>query len=211
MSNNEELTIIDTLPFSTRTKNCLRYEGIEHPAQLIGVSAEQLMRIPNMGKKSVDEVLSFMSGAPERTPLSLQMEIDKLEARIAELKYERERATNWIARFSGQVTRNWQIVVDAGTNIKVKQADIAAKYGISASRVAGILEKHTRRARIRALKGQPFYYHGRANFVRDGYRPAPGWYKFVDLVEYTGYKEDRFEGSRMLGPFNTITEALNAK
>ena len=63
---------IEELDLTVRSYNCLKREGINTVAELIGLTEEQLMNIRNFGSKSVDEVrdklvsmgLSFKESAP---------------------------------------------------------------------------------------------------------------------------------------------------
>lgn len=54
---------IDELCLTVRTHNCLKSQGIETVQQLVSWSRPDLMRIPNMGRRSVDEVMVVLSGA----------------------------------------------------------------------------------------------------------------------------------------------------
>ena len=47
---------IEELYLTVRSYNCLKREGINTVAELIGLTEEQLMNIRNFGSKSVDEV-----------------------------------------------------------------------------------------------------------------------------------------------------------
>jgi DNA-directed RNA polymerase subunit alpha len=49
-------TSVDALDFSVRTSNCLRKEQVRSVGELIGRSEDELMRIRNFGRKSLDEV-----------------------------------------------------------------------------------------------------------------------------------------------------------
>jgi DNA-directed RNA polymerase subunit alpha len=48
--------LIDDLDLGVRSLNCLKREGIETVGDLIGKSEQELMCIPNFGRKSLDEV-----------------------------------------------------------------------------------------------------------------------------------------------------------
>ena len=55
-SEPEEDMLIDDLDLGVRSLNCLKREGIETVGDLIGKSEQELMCIPNFGRKSLDEV-----------------------------------------------------------------------------------------------------------------------------------------------------------
>ncbi len=50
---------IKDLPLSVRARNSLTHGGYEFASQLVGVSYDELMRLQNMGKKTVEEVLLY--------------------------------------------------------------------------------------------------------------------------------------------------------
>jgi DNA-directed RNA polymerase subunit alpha len=52
----EDDMMIDDLDLGVRSLNCLKREGIETVGDLIGKSEQELMCIPNFGRKSLDEV-----------------------------------------------------------------------------------------------------------------------------------------------------------
>lgn len=47
---------IDQLEFTVRTANCLKAEGIETVDQLIACTAQELLKAPNLGRKSLKEI-----------------------------------------------------------------------------------------------------------------------------------------------------------
>jgi len=46
---------------SGRTKNCCQYAGIQTVGVLTQLEAWELLRIPNMGRKSVEEIIHFLN------------------------------------------------------------------------------------------------------------------------------------------------------
>lgn len=46
---------------SGRTKNALRYAGIDYVSVLTQVSANDLLKIPNLGRKSIEEIIELLS------------------------------------------------------------------------------------------------------------------------------------------------------
>jgi DNA-directed RNA polymerase subunit alpha len=52
----EDVMLIDDLDLGVRSLNCLKREGIETVGDLIAKSEQELMCIPNFGRKSLDEV-----------------------------------------------------------------------------------------------------------------------------------------------------------
>ena len=63
---------IESLPFSVRTKNCLRCENIYLIGDLIYQTEMDLLKTPNLGKKSLIEIKEVLEG----NNLTLGMEID---------------------------------------------------------------------------------------------------------------------------------------
>jgi len=57
---------VDTVDFSIRTKNCLRNMDVRTLGQLCAQSAAELMRGPYFGRKSMNEVLEFLSSIGQR-------------------------------------------------------------------------------------------------------------------------------------------------
>ena len=52
---------ISELPLSVRSKNCLKRNGYTSASQLLSLTRADLLSMQNMGQKSVEEVLSFLS------------------------------------------------------------------------------------------------------------------------------------------------------
>ena len=50
------MTPIDFSQFSTRTRNCLRAEGLEYVEQIAEMSTAELLSIPNLGKWCWSEI-----------------------------------------------------------------------------------------------------------------------------------------------------------
>lgn len=48
--------LIDDLELGVRSLNCLKREGIETVADLLAKSEQELLCIPNFGRKSLEEV-----------------------------------------------------------------------------------------------------------------------------------------------------------
>jgi len=51
---------IKDAPLSGRTKNCLKFAGIQYVSTLPQLEAMELLHIPNMGRKSVEEVIEYL-------------------------------------------------------------------------------------------------------------------------------------------------------
>ena len=66
MSNYLDVPI-KTLGFSTRTVNCLFFNNINTLRQVLEMDEDELMRIPNFGRKSINEMNDFLSAHGERT------------------------------------------------------------------------------------------------------------------------------------------------
>jgi DNA-directed RNA polymerase subunit alpha len=55
-SGPEDSMLIDDLDLGVRSLNCLKREGVETVGDLLARSEQDLMCIPNFGRKSLDEV-----------------------------------------------------------------------------------------------------------------------------------------------------------
>lgn len=51
---------IEELDFTVRSFNCLKKAGIEEVSQLAVLSIPELLKIKNLGKKSLDEIIEKM-------------------------------------------------------------------------------------------------------------------------------------------------------
>lgn len=67
---------IEKLCFSVRAYNCLKSDGIEYYSQLVDKLAEELMAIPNMGKKSLMEIEEKRSSYQPKLFLENNNEVD---------------------------------------------------------------------------------------------------------------------------------------
>ena len=63
---------IDDLELTVRSSNCLRAENIKYLGDLVQYTESQLMKIPNLGKKSLNEIKQILIG----NNLSLGVQID---------------------------------------------------------------------------------------------------------------------------------------
>ena len=52
---------IEELDFSVRTYNCLKRAGINTVEDIIGKTFEQISKVENLGKKSLDEIISKLA------------------------------------------------------------------------------------------------------------------------------------------------------
>jgi DNA-directed RNA polymerase subunit alpha len=52
--------LLDEVPFTVRTSNCLRLASIYNVGQLQQWTANELLRLPNFGRKSLKEVIDEM-------------------------------------------------------------------------------------------------------------------------------------------------------
>ncbi len=53
--------LIDDLDLGVRSLNCLKREGIETVGDLLSRSEQELVCIPNFGRKSLDEVMERLA------------------------------------------------------------------------------------------------------------------------------------------------------
>jgi len=58
--NLERAGSIDSLQLTVRTSNCLKADGIYTIADLIRRTENELLKAPNMGRKSLDEVIEVL-------------------------------------------------------------------------------------------------------------------------------------------------------
>jgi hypothetical protein len=62
MTKDEIIDIeIKNTELSIRTKNSLRFAGIHHVGVLVLCEAWELMRIPNIGRKSAEEIIEYLN------------------------------------------------------------------------------------------------------------------------------------------------------
>lgn len=54
-------TPVDTLDVTVRTSNCLKYSGIPTVEELVKYTERDLMKIDNLGRKSVNEIRSVLA------------------------------------------------------------------------------------------------------------------------------------------------------
>lgn len=71
---------IDELEFSVRTDNCLRNEGIVYVGQLVQKSEVEMVRTPNLGRRSLSEIKEVLA----QMDLSLGMEISNWVQMLAD-------------------------------------------------------------------------------------------------------------------------------
>ena len=51
---------IKDLPLSVRARNSLTHNGYEFASQLVGITCDELMKLQNVGKKTAEEVLTYI-------------------------------------------------------------------------------------------------------------------------------------------------------
>lgn len=61
MSDSRIVLWDSNFPFSTRTMNCLRNEGIDTLGKLTRLTEKEILCWPNMGQKSVDEIKAILA------------------------------------------------------------------------------------------------------------------------------------------------------
>ena len=55
-------TSIEDLEFSVRSYNCLKRAGIHTVADIVSKSEQDMIKVRNLGKKSLDEVVNKIKG-----------------------------------------------------------------------------------------------------------------------------------------------------
>ena len=73
---------VTELELSVRCSNCLAASKIEFVKELVAKSENQLLRLRNFGKKSLDEVKTVL----DRYGLKLGMDIEKIDDQLDTLK-----------------------------------------------------------------------------------------------------------------------------
>jgi len=54
------LAPVDVLPFTIRTMNCFIVENIKYVGDLVQRTSKELLQIPNLGKKSLEEIVQVL-------------------------------------------------------------------------------------------------------------------------------------------------------
>ena len=75
---------IDVLHMSVRSTNCLRRQGINTVGALLDFPTDELINIPNMGKKSVSEIIDVIATV-QLSPLDVSERVEKLDAESDDL------------------------------------------------------------------------------------------------------------------------------
>ena len=70
--NSDLLRIVDVLELSVRSANCLRFENIKYIGDLVVKNEQDLLRTPNFGRKSLNEIKEVLSAMG----LSLGMKVE---------------------------------------------------------------------------------------------------------------------------------------
>jgi DNA-directed RNA polymerase subunit alpha len=67
-------TPIEELNLSVRSYNCLRRAGINTVEELKGKTEDELMKVRNLGKRNLDEVLEKIGHKPEaKTKIEIEL------------------------------------------------------------------------------------------------------------------------------------------
>ncbi|MET4719482.1 DNA-directed RNA polymerase alpha subunit [Bradyrhizobium japonicum] len=61
MEASKFLTLVDELEFSVRSANCLKNDGIVYLAQLVQRSELEMIRTPNFGRRSLNEIKEVLA------------------------------------------------------------------------------------------------------------------------------------------------------
>jgi DNA-directed RNA polymerase subunit alpha len=51
----------DEIELSVRSSNCLRNDGIVYIGELVQKTEEEMLRTPNLGRKSLNEIMEILS------------------------------------------------------------------------------------------------------------------------------------------------------
>lgn len=70
---NELLERIDELELSVRSANCLKNDGINYVGELVQKSEAEMLRTPNFGRKSLNEIKELLA----RSNLHLGMDLSR--------------------------------------------------------------------------------------------------------------------------------------
>lgn len=89
--------LVERLPLSVRTANCLRDAGIKTVGELEQWSDSQLLRLDSFGRKSLSELrLVISEGRPSRS----RDEVEALQGEVEKLKLENAM---WRGKYEGAI------------------------------------------------------------------------------------------------------------
>jgi len=133
-------TKLDELPLSVRVSHCLRYEGITTIGELMQKTESDLLRMPNFGRRSLNELRQvlaemglFMRGMHHFSPpIPPQPPVPDLHTLSREQREQR-------------IWEEWQ----AGGRV---QREIVERYGLSTTTVNQIIGRFWRREIMPTLK-----------------------------------------------------------
>ena len=140
-------TKIFNVEFDMRSFNCLRADGIETLGDLIKYSERDLMRVPNMGRKSakrIQEVLATrnlkLKGPPQtfkpRKPPVVEGSLD-----------EKDRQKNNLTAYANECRKRRMAIYRQWNNGAMSMADLARDHGVTPGRIHQIIKRVERERR----------------------------------------------------------------
>lgn len=101
---------IDELELSVRSANCLRNEGINYVGELVQKSEAQMLRTPNFGRKSLNEIKELLAEFGLHLGTDLSSGLDRSEMSMAETTCRLKSETLLPAKANGlfRETSEWR-------------------------------------------------------------------------------------------------------
>jgi len=131
---------INEIPFDLRVHNCLRAEGINTIGELLTHNEQNLLRIPNFGKKSLAQVKDWL--------VTYDLKLGDLPLNMGDQDKEKKKKSpkpggpsNWWAE---QCRRRRMVVYNSWKYDNQDMHELAKEYGVTFQRIGQIIKRAER-------------------------------------------------------------------
>ena len=139
-------TNIEVIPFDVRSQNALRAEGIETLGQLLLYTEQMLLRVPNLGRKSIDRIrdelhtIGFKIGElPFRTA-----EGNRRPYRTESSLKPRKKRENKMTAIMAKAKKRRDAIYRRWNNGELSYGDLAIEFGVTPGRIHQIIKRADR-------------------------------------------------------------------